>query len=57
MSRMSSKMNNSSNTLLIAIVIILCIIFMANSWVSNEIEEKIEVGGKHVEETQNTMKI
>ncbi|MGE0269000.1 MAG: hypothetical protein AB7S78_11160 [Candidatus Omnitrophota bacterium] len=36
---MAARTNNMSNTLLIVVVVILCAIFMANSWVSYEIEE------------------
>ena len=35
---MRSSSNNLTNTLLIVVVIIGCVIFMANSWVSGEIE-------------------
>lgn len=54
MSRMSSKTNNMSNTLLIAIVVILCIIFMANSWVSNEIEETKKITTPAIPTVQTT---
>ena len=36
---MAAKKNNAINTLVIIIVVILCVIFMANSWVSSEIEQ------------------
>lgn len=36
---MASRTNNLSNTLLIVVVVIMCVIFMANSWVTHEIEE------------------
>lgn len=36
---MAKKQNNAINTLVIIIVIVLCVIFMANSWVSSEIEQ------------------
>jgi len=36
---MSAKKSNTINTLVVIIVVILCVIFMANTWVSSEIEQ------------------
>lgn len=51
---MASKTNNTSNTLLIAIVVVLCIIFMANSWVSGEIEGSQKITAPATVSTQPT---
>lgn len=38
------KNHNASSSLLMIAVVMLCMIFMANSWVSNEIEETHKIG-------------
>lgn len=40
----SRSSNNASNALLMIAVIMLCMIFMANAWVSHEIEETKKIG-------------